>query len=52
MIPAFYIHLYVCIYIYVFYIYMYMCDLHFNQLVVWAGLCPASYCDSNPCGMI
>lgn len=28
-----------------------MCDLHF-ELVVWAGLCPASYCGSNPCGMI
>lgn len=31
---------------------MYMCDLHFEQLVAWAGPCPASYCGSNPCGII
>lgn len=53
MIPAFYIHIYVCIYIYMYFIYMYMCvcDLSFDELMVRAGLCPASYCGSNPCGM-
>lgn len=47
-----YTSLCVHIYMYFIYIYMYICDLHFSQLVVWAGLCPASYCGSNPCGMI
>lgn len=52
MIPAFYIHLCVHIYMYFIYIYMYMCDLHFDQLVVWAGLCPACCCGYNTCGKI
>lgn len=51
MIPAFYIHIYVCIYMYSIYMYMCVCNLSFNELMVRAGLCPAGCCGSNPGGM-
>lgn len=52
IIPAF-LYAYICVHIYILYMYMCMCmcDLNFDKLMVRAGLCPARYCGSNPCGM-